>query len=75
MLVCDARRAGMRSAIPLFCRWPPCGCSLTSIAEQHHSVRTTRMDGVQVRRCAVHPAAIELGTPLEANGLVACTAW
>lgn len=24
--------------------------SLTSIAEQHHSVRTTRMDGVQVKR-------------------------
>lgn len=38
-------------------------------------MRTTRMDGVQVRHCAVHPAAVELGKPLEANGLVACTAW
>ena len=28
---------------------PPPACSLTSIAEQHHSVRTSRMDGVSVR--------------------------
>ena len=45
---------------------PPPACSLTSIAEQHHSVRTSRMDGVSVRSAdeVVHDV-LEGGTVTE----------
>lgn len=41
-------------------------CSLTSIAEQHHSVRTTRMDGVSIKNSdETFAALIEKGVTQE----------